>query len=383
MRVLHVITGLGIGGAEHQLRLLLRYLPHECEVVTLTNPGPIAGAISGDGTPVHMLDMRGNRDLSALPRLVRLMRAGRFDVVHTHLYRACVYGRIAARVARIPGVVATEHSLGDGVIEGRRATFGVRALYLATERLSAATIAVSAAVAQRLVAWGVPHDRVRVIPNGIDLYEWTFDPVLRRTTRARLGIPPNVPVVGAVGRLEPTKRFDTLIRAFAGLPDARLLLVGDGSARAELQRLAAESGVADRVVFAGEAAHARGMFCAMDVFASPSPDETFGMAVLEALASGLPTVYASCPPLEGAALSAARRVPSREPELRAALAEHLARIDADTTIRPHADTTIRLPVPAVVAAHDIALLAGAVGRLYERIALRSSPTSRQIGSETA
>ena len=110
MRVLHVITGLAAGGAEHQLRLLLRQLPYDCEVVTLSNPGAVATAIRAEGTIVHELSMTGNRDLSAVVKLRRLMRDGRFDLVHTHLYRACVYGRIAARLARVPHVVATEHS---------------------------------------------------------------------------------------------------------------------------------------------------------------------------------------------------------------------------------------------------------------------------------
>src|SRR4051794_31888659 len=150
MRVLHVITGLAAGGAEHQLRLLLRRLPHDCEVATLSNPGAVATAIRADGTVVHDLAMTGNRDLSAVGRLRALMRAGEYDLVHTHLYRACVYGRIAARLAGVPHVVATEHSLGDGVIEGRRTSAGVRALYVATERLGESTVAVSEAVAGRL-----------------------------------------------------------------------------------------------------------------------------------------------------------------------------------------------------------------------------------------
>jgi len=150
MRVLHVITGLGAGGAEQQLRLLLRRLPLTCGVVTLTNPGAVAEGIRADGTAVTDLGMRGNRDLSALPRLVRTIRAGRYDLVHTHLYRACVYGRIAARLAGVRAVVATEHSLGENRIEGRPLTPGTRALYLATERLGAATVAVSATVADRL-----------------------------------------------------------------------------------------------------------------------------------------------------------------------------------------------------------------------------------------
>lgn len=355
MRVLHIITGLGPGGAEHQLRLLLRYTGAESEVVTLTNPGAVADAIRGDGVPVHVLGMRGNRDLGALPRLVGLIRAGRFDVVHTHLYRACVYGRIAARLAGVRHVVATEHSLGAGIIEGRRTTRGVRALYRAAERFSRGpTIAVSDAVRERLLGWGVRADRIRVVPNGIDAAEVSFEPALRRSFRARHGIAPDTPVIGGLGRLEPTKRFDVLIDAVRDLPGVTLLLVGDGSARAGLEQRARIAGVANRVVFAGEQPHAREALCAMDILASPSEHETFGLAILEGLAAGLPVLYTACPPLSGTGTDNAVQVPADAALFREALAGQLSTLDMTT----------RHPVPPVVTAHDIKQLATSIGDIY-------------------
>lgn len=164
MKALHIITGLGVGGAEQQLRLLLRHLPIECEVVTLTNPGAVAAGLAEDGVRVVHLGMAGNRDLTALPRLVRVIRSGGYDLVHTHLYRACVYGRLAARLAGVRAVVATEHSLGESQLEGRELTSGVRALYLASERLGRTTVAVSPTVADRLRGWGVPAPASRSSP---------------------------------------------------------------------------------------------------------------------------------------------------------------------------------------------------------------------------
>jgi len=378
MRVLHVITGLGVGGAEHQLRLLLRHLPDECEVATLTNPGPVADAIRAAGTVVHDLRMGGNRDVSVVPRLARLMRAGRFDLVHTHLYRAGVHGRLAARLARVPRVVATEHSLNEGMIEGRATTRGVRALYLAAERLGDTTVAVSDTVADRLVAWGVPRRRIRVVPNGIDPAEVAFDPAIRRATRDRLGIPAGARVVGAIGRLEPTKRFDQLILAVRDLPGVSLLLAGDGSARASLELLARDAGVADRVVFAGTTPYPRDVLCAADVFASPSDRETFGLAVIEALACGLPVVYAACPPLEELtvdAAPAARRTASERAALREALRAELVRLDE------RGDG--RLPLPPAVGHYDIARLARAVADLYAQPAghRRPAPVFQPVESE--
>ncbi|MFJ4323573.1 glycosyltransferase [Streptomyces tricolor] len=411
MKALHIITGLGVGGAEQQLRLLLRHLPVESEVVTLTNPGPVADGLAADGVRVTHLGMTGNRDLAALPRLARIVRRGRYDLVHTHLYRACLYGRIAARLAGVRAVVATEHSLGDSQMEGRPLTAGVRALYLLGERLGRCTVAVSPTVAGRLARWGVPEPRIAVVPNGIDLTRFAYDPDARRRTRAHLGLPADAFVIGGVGRLVPGKRFDVLIRALAELPaDCRLLLVGGGPEEPALRRAARAAGVAERVLFAGERPYlpdgppGRGLpdgppcpdlpdgpLCpdlpdgssgprlphgpnppasppsrdlpdgssgprlpdgqsppdsapdadlpdgssglglpdgpatpnwadgsrvpdlsadgpsgpglpalasAMDVLAAPSPEEAFGLAVVEALAAGLPVRYTSCPALE-------------------------------------------------------------------------------------
>ncbi|MEV0633461.1 glycosyltransferase [Streptomyces sp. NPDC050619] len=308
MRALHIITGLGVGGAEQQLRLLLRHLPVDCDVVTLTNPGTVADGLIADGVRVVHLGMAGNRDLAALPRLVRLIRAGGYDLVHTHLYRACLYGRLAARLAGVRAIVATEHSLGDSQMEGRKLTAGVRALYLTGERLGRATVAVSPTVADRLRRWGVPAPRIEVVPNGIDLARFRFDPAVRLRTRRRLGLPETAYVIGGIGRLTAGKRFDVLIRTLTQLPsDYWLLLVGGGPQEHALRRTAHEAGIADRVLFTGErpcvpdgspGPDLPSLACAMDLFASPCPEEAFGLAAVEALASGLPVRYASCPAIE-------------------------------------------------------------------------------------
>ncbi|MFH8972732.1 glycosyltransferase [Streptomyces sp. NPDC017890] len=334
MKALHIITGLGVGGAEQQLRLLLRHLPVDCDVVTLTNPGPVADGLLADGVKVVHLGMTGNRDLAALPRLTRIVRTGGYDLVHTHLYRACLYGRLAARLAGVRAVVATEHSLGDSQMEGRPLTRGVRALYLAGERLGSATVAVSPTVAGRLRRWGVPAPRIEVVPNGIDLARFRFDPVARLRTRRRLGLPEGAYVVGGVGRLTEGKRFDVLVRALARLPDdCWLLLVGGGPEEHALRRTAHEAQVADRVLLTGERPYAGdgspgpdlpSLASAMDVLASPSPEEAFGLAAVEGLACGLPVLYASCPAIEDlppAAAPTARQVRGGEEEFARALAE--------------------------------------------------------------
>ncbi|RKS79829.1 glycosyltransferase involved in cell wall biosynthesis [Actinomadura pelletieri DSM 43383] len=366
-RVLHVITGLERGGAERQLALLLRHLPVASEVAVLTRVGSVGAEIRRAGVTVHEIGMRGNRDLAALPRLVRVIRRGRYDVVHTHLYRACVYGRVAARLAGTSRVVATEHSLGDGHIEGRSTTRGVRALYRTTERLGSVTVAVSPTVAARLRGWGVRPGRIVVIPNGVDAAEFAFDAERRTETRRRLGIGADEPVVGVAGRLVPTKRFDLVVEAVARLDGVRLLVAGTGPMREPLERLVRAFGVADRVTFAGEVSDMPGALAAMDVLAAPSVQESFGLGVVEALAAGLPVRYTTCPALDdlppGEAPNA-RRLPS---DVRAWTAE-LRRVLESAANR---DRTV---VPPVVGRYAIAEQAARLTRLYRAETPETVPT---------
>ena len=360
MKVLHVITGLGVGGAETQLRSLVAHSRHDAEVVCLYNPGAVADDLRGAGVRVLDLEMRSNRDVTALRRLVRIMRAGRYDVVHTHLYRACVYGRFAARLSSVGGIVATEHSLQDGQLEGRVATRSVRALYRTSEALGDVTIAVSGAVRRDLLGWGVPARRIVQIPNGVELAGLAFDAAERAQTRKALGLAADDQVIGTVGRLHPGKQIDLLISSAAPLlrQGRYLLVVGDGPARGDLEEQARALGVDDRVIFAGEQP-ARPFLAAMDVFASPSPFETFGLAVVEALANGLPVAYRRCPALEelAAPVPDAVRVSGDEAELGDVLVDLLGR----TTSGPRT-------APSELAGLGMPAIAQGVDEVYERVA---------------
>jgi glycosyltransferase involved in cell wall biosynthesis len=326
MRVMHVITGLRTGGAENQLLLLTRHTATDPMAVTLTNADEIAVALREEGVPVVDLGMRGNKDVLAVARLARLMRRHRPDVVHLHLYRATVYGRLAARMAGVPVVVTTEHSLLEGEIEGRRTTAGVRRLYMATERFNDATLAVSDAVAGRLVRWGVPPDKVRVVPNAVDLQALHVDDEQRARVRRELGISPAAQLVGGVGRLHHVKRWDMLIQALAGdLGEGlQLLLVGSGEEEVALRGLASVLGVERWIHLPGSRSDLAAILSAVDVVVSPSPQETFGLSLVEAVAAGRPVVYVSSPGLEAVGpLTAATQVPDDPARLRAAVLQTL------------------------------------------------------------
>ena len=284
MKALHVITGLGRGrrraataaAAAASARRLRRGDPDQ--------PGHRrrrAGRRRGAGpAPRHG---RATGTWARCPAWSGSIRRGGYDLVHTHLYRACVYGRLAARLAGVRAVVATEHSLGDSQMEGRPLTAGVRALYLAGERLGRATVAVSPTVAERLQALGrarAPGSRscptASTWPASASSRRAAATPAVGSACRT------TAYVIGGVGRLAPGKRFDVLIRALAQLPDDHwLLLVGGGpeeerAAPAPPTRRASPTGCcspanAPTSPTARPAPICRRSPAAMDVLASPSP----------------------------------------------------------------------------------------------------------------
>jgi glycosyltransferase involved in cell wall biosynthesis len=365
MRVLHVITGLAAGGAETQLAQLLRHSDHHADVIALYNAGSVAAEIQTDGRAVLDLGMRSNRQVGVLGRLVRLIRAGRYDVVHTHLYRACLYGRIAARLGGVPVVVATEHSLlSDGRLEGRAVSRPVWALYRLAERCGDLTIAVSTAVHESLRRRGIPERRLATVPNGLELGRYRFQAAARDRVRTQLGLGRHTQVVGTVGRLHRWKNLDLALRAVAPLlgPDRAFVVIGDGPERAALTALADRLGVADRVRFTGERLDVPELLSALDAFVFPSANDTFGLAVIEALASGLPVVYQCCPALADCGPAVGSRL--RAHRVRPDEAAYRAAVEAALTAP--ADRTM----PAALDRFDIRATAARVQRLYGELLAR-------------
>jgi glycosyltransferase involved in cell wall biosynthesis len=328
---------------------------HEVEVAALYDVGQVGEQLRAAGIVVHDLRMGSNRDLRVMPRLVRLLRSRKFDLVHVHLYRACLYGRIAAAIARVPVVVTTEHSLGTRLMEGRPITPSVRALYRATDRLSRRTIAVSSVVRDRLVAWGIAPAKIEVIPNGVDLERFAFRAERRAAARQAIGCGDDELVVGAVGRLVPSKGYDLITRGFSTLPDqARLVIVGDGPERAAIADLARSLGIDDRVHFLGERLDIDHLLAGFDMFVSASErgEETFGLATVEALASGLPIVVTYCPALDGVDDPRIVRCAPETAELARSLARARALVAAGTENRRAPAVLERFAIKAVVRQVD-------------------------------
>ncbi|PZS22638.1 MAG: glycosyl transferase, partial [Pseudonocardiales bacterium] len=251
----------------------------------------------------------------------------------------------------------------------RRMTLGVRALYLATDLCSDTTIAVSDAVAQRLTKWGVPARKIEIIPNGLDFTRVAYDAAARIRIRDEFALPRDAYVLGVLGRLDPIKRFDLVIRAAAPLLDDqhRLLIVGDGQIRPELEAEAQRQGVAELVTFAGERHDVAAMLSSLDLFIASSEQETFGLSVLEALANGIPALYTTCPALDDIETARARQVPGDVEGMRREIAAELA-----GGRRP------REGVPAIGERYGIESVARRIDDLYNRLMTRRRPDVSRV-----
>ena len=370
MKVLHVITGLDVGGAEIQLSLILKYTRHDSDVVTLYNPGPVAEQIRAGGTSVRDIGMRRNTELSALLRLRSIIAEGRYDVVHTHLYRSQIYARPAARLAGTPVVLTTEHSIGDTHIERRKMTSSVRALYLASELFSDATIAVSDIVRERLVHWGIPARKITVIPNGLDTAALAFDPAARQRVREQFGISPETYVIGALGRLDPNKRIDlTVEAALPVLGDrCKVLVIGRGEDEARVAAAVAKLGATDHVIFGGFQSDTAAMMAAFDLYVAASVQETFGLSVLEAMASGLPVLYTVCPALDGIQTSQARQVTGTVEALGTEIQKAV-----------EAGSLPREPDHTVFERYGMESVVGRIDDFYEQILTNRTRSARRLG----
>lgn len=221
--------------------------------------------------------------------LRRLVRAGRFDIVHAHDYKTDL---LALLVSKAEGVtpLATAHGWSGTTVRERLLYYPVDRRLLARYPK---VIAVSPAIREILIAVGAPPERIAVVLNGVDTSAFRRDPARRVAARAAIGIEPRHQVVGAIGRLEPIKRVDLLLEAFARArrvrPDLHLVVAGGGSLASSLERSARRL-AADACTFLGHHADVISLHHALDCFVQSSDSEGTSNALLEAMAMETPIV---------------------------------------------------------------------------------------------
>ena len=304
-RVLRLFSRLNIGGPSVHVILLsqgLRPLGYDTRLVIgreSKHEGNMLGLAAERGVDCETMSGLGREiaplsDTRALFGLVRLMRAWRPAIVHTHTAKAGLLGRIAARAARVPTVVHTFHG---HVLRGyfsppKEKLFRGLESFLA--RAADALVAVSDSVKRDLVELGVaPAPKIRVIPLGLELASLAGT-LPRGTLRREAKIPDDAPLVGIVGRLVPIKDVPSFLTAARRVrerrPDARFAVVGDGEERAALEQQSLSLGLADAVHFFGWRRDLAAVYGDLDVVVNASRNEGTPVALIEALAAARPVV---------------------------------------------------------------------------------------------
>ncbi len=299
IRVLRIIARMNVGGPAWQVSALTRGLPRHGIESTLVSGEVEAGEadyleLRDSNLPVVRLVGLGRSvrllgDLTAFVSLIRLMRAERPDIVHTHTAKAGFVGRLAAIVAGVPVIVHTYHGHLLHSYFRPAVARSIRFVEAVLARRTTALVAVGSRVRDELLEAGIGDpDRFLVFAPGV-----VEPPVKDQVTERRtLGLSTDDRVVLFVGRLTRVKRVDRLLDAMVevqeAVPSALLVVAGDGELSDELRRMAALAGI--RVMFLGWCSDVASLYAAADLAVLSSDNEGMPVSLLEAAMSGVPAV---------------------------------------------------------------------------------------------
>ena len=294
MRILHISSARAIGGGERHLIDLTQALTRRGhEVHVAVRPNSLLQEKLGALPACNLvtLPLRNALDLKSALTLARTVRERRIEIVHAHMARDYPLAALATRRAPEARLIITRHVL-----------FPLKKIHALTLSHVARVIAVSEPVARALKAQEIfPAQKISVVPNGIDCER--FDAVSRDDSRAnlcrRLKIDEKRRLIGTLGELNPLKGHEEFLRAAALIAErfmeADFIIAGadsspTGEHRAALERLISELNLQGRVHLTGWIDDVAQYLTALDVFVSASHTESFGLAIVEAMASGAPVI---------------------------------------------------------------------------------------------
>ena len=296
VKILYVIDGMEFGGGERVFTQIINGLPlDQYELFLASGPKEsLYQAISQTPVQRYPIDFSNRFNPTILFHLVKIIKDHRIDIVHSQGARTDFYARIAGRISRVQHNVCTIAMPVEGfdVSSIRKRIY--RTIDCLTEKYVEKFITVSDFLNKMLIEKrGIPAAKVVRIYNGVELHRYHPD-AGRGKLKKELGIPEDVPLIGAVGRMVWQKGFEFLIKAAPAIlqafPGARFMIVGDGPLRGKLGALSEELRVKDNVIFAGFRSDIKDVLSAIDLLVVPSLLEGFPMVTLEAMAMAKPII---------------------------------------------------------------------------------------------
>ena len=300
IHLMHTVRSLWGAGMEGGIVNVCNRLPEEFRVsiCALAPLETFSGSIQRPGSQFFTLppSRQEGVDWTLVPRLARLFRRTKVDLVHSHTWGTFLYSVLAARLTGT-AIIHGEH--GRNMFElaehNPAKDWAKRLLGRRVDRM----ITVSNDLRREWIErFGIPERKIVWIPNGVDVTRFRPDPADRAAARRHFGLPESGFVIGSVGRLDPIKNYRLMIDAaqivLAKKEQVSITVLGDGPLQEELERQVAELGLAGRVHLLGWRLESPRFLQTLDIFVLPSISEGMSNSVLEALATGLPVV---CPAL--------------------------------------------------------------------------------------
>lgn len=370
MNILHVIATLPVGGVENTITRVIRGYQKEKfypVICCIREGGLLAQELLREGYEVLVLNRMKSRrfDFAAMRALYKIIREKNFMIVRTHQYHANIYGRAAAVLANVPCIVASVHN-----VYTRDKKLHRRLLNHFLSKYTDRIVAVSNAVKEDIVRYDkIGEEKITVIHNGIPLDEFksALSPERARET---LNLPQELTLIGCVGRLVEQKGHRYLIEAASQIKGSCVVIAGDGPMKKELEALAKERNV--HAIFLGTIAPKTVpvFLRAIDIFCFPSLWEGFGIALVEAMSSGLPVVASDIPPHREVLADAGFYVPSRDAEK---LAQSLNLLMENPELRESLIQKAQQRAKIFSLEHT----AGSYEALYEDILMRKKNATRE------
>jgi glycosyltransferase involved in cell wall biosynthesis len=294
LRILHLSAPTALAGAERVILNSLQYYDTRSLSIRVASylnhqrlDNAFTIALEEQGIPHDKIPIGNTSLVWQVRQTVDIIKRHSIDILHTHGYRSDFVGLIAARVAGIP-IVSTVHGWTPVSLKLRGYQMLDRFCLKRFDRI----VCVSNLLYEEFSKLGINFERLVYLPNAVSLPEQSLGQ--RDTARQQLGVESEENIIVAVGRLSPEKGLDILLaayaRQFSSDRGVRLILVGDGPEMAALKSLANRLGISEQVSFAGFAADVSNYYAAADLFVMSSHTEGFPMALLEAMAWGLPVL---------------------------------------------------------------------------------------------